>query len=330
MPLAIVMSGSKGINNYRHTADLYTWLVLLQAQHIPTISFSHDTFREIYHTCYGNNLVNLMHDTHITYTGADATKDNFINVISRSQSDDVLIVYINHGSPHVLSVPNDYDDSIHSWELISALNELATRSGTVTLIIEACYSGSFLNSGVKLRDNINIITASGSNESSFSANYCPELYAFTTDEFTNNIFNFINKKYDKLPKLSSLVKYVGNTTRRSRVSAKINTNIPVWFANLSEPIPIGDIERNTNHPNINNAIDDIASRIISATTNQKRQIRMSTEEMCVKRIGNIAKQLCYGYVDSDNIASIYGITTLCKDYPERIILNSIIENCVME
>lgn len=178
----------------------------------------------------------------IDYENIEATKHNFLNILSQPEHDNItgwiwkhkehinkfsqefttlnnkhinltglnkedvniLVVYINHGINGFLSVPNGFDD-----DLVNAINELSKHVNSIVLIIEACYSGSFVLTD-KWERNVLVIAASGANQSSYSFGWSSTLKTFTTDEFT-----YIDNPLHNHNTIRDMVNYVSEHVRHS-------------------------------------------------------------------------------------------------------------------
>ena len=223
--IAIIICGSRGFNNYRHQADLYSWMKVLQNRGFERrniISFSYNDLPEltnntIYHTCHGNNVYQ---DDAVNYSFLDANKDNILRTIRKVSGKNVnlLVVYINHGAYNMLSTPNTADQPIYVDDFAEALNECAGKVRKICCVIEACYSGS-MASRARYAKNIIFITAADAKQASYSYSWCPELKAYTTDEFTYHLLNYLDDKGNDGKYLQDMVKDVKGAVKLSNVVA---------------------------------------------------------------------------------------------------------------
>ena len=90
---AIIMSGSKGWNNYRHQADVYTWITLLHKRgydnnHIISLCYN-DIQPPLYHTVDEQDNVPMY--ANIDYENIEATKYNFLNILSQQKLNNIII-----------------------------------------------------------------------------------------------------------------------------------------------------------------------------------------------------------------------------------------------
>ena len=221
--IAIIMCGSRGYNNYRHQADLYSWMNVLlnrgyKRENIITFSYNDLpilTNNTIQHTCYGPNMYR---ENFVNYTLHDASKDQFLKTLKNisNKSANVLIVYINHGAYNLLSTPNTFDQPIYVDDFAEAVNTLAGRVRKVCVVIEACYSGS-MAFRARYAKNVLFITAADAKQSSYSYCWCPELKAYTTDEFTYHMLNYLDSSSNDRKSLKDLFDDVKNKTVFSNV-----------------------------------------------------------------------------------------------------------------
>ncbi len=372
---AILMCGSKGYKNYRHIADLFTWKHLLlsrgyKEENIITLAYN-DLNTPIYHECGGENI-----KTSIDYENIEATKNNFLNIISYPEYDNitrsfwlfkhkehinnfksdfnsehkkhlnftglqkeninVVIIYINHGSVNMLSVPNKFDEEIYVDELQNAINMLSKHVNNILLFIEACYSGSFITNikNNNWNNNILVFTAASGFESSYSFGYCEDIETFTTDEFTYNVINFIDN--DKgTNKINDLINYVSKYTTHSHImitpNKLLNKYLHVFFSKSNYTIFEG-IERNNNNKGTNNElkiINPLYSKLLHKLNKYSVEGRKHDSKIydCYKTVTKIVKRLCFHDINETLIKTYNKIGKLCKYYTMIDIINELNNIC---
>ena len=226
--IAIIMCGSRGYNNYRHQADLYTWTNILlnrgfKRENIITFSYNDLpilTNNTIQHTCYGPNMYR---DDFVNYTLHDASKEQFLKTLKNisNKNANILIIYINHGAYNLLSTPNTFDQPIYVDDFAEAVNTLASKVRKICVVIEACYSGS-MAFRARYAKNVIFITAADAKQSSYSYCWCPELKAYTTDEFTYHMLNYLDSSSNDRKSLKELFEDVKSKTVFSNVMSSGN------------------------------------------------------------------------------------------------------------
>ena len=226
--IAIIMCGSRGYNNYRHQADLYTWMNVLlnrgfKRENIITFSYNDLpilTNNTIKHTCYGPNMYR---EDFVNYTLHDANKDMFLKTLKNitCKNANVLVIYINHGAYNLLSTPNTFDQPIYVDDFSEAINTLSTRVRKVCVVIEACYSGSMAYRA-RYNRNILFITAADAKQSSYSYCWCSDINAYTTDEFTYHMLNYLDSNANDKKYIKDMYDVVKNRTVFSNVMSSGN------------------------------------------------------------------------------------------------------------
>ena len=372
---AIIMSGSKGYTNYRHQADVYTWITLLNKRgydnsHIISLCYN-DIQPPLYHIF--NEHDNVPMYVNIDYENIEATKHNFLNILSQPEHDNItgwiwkrkehinkfaqefttmnnkhinltglneedvniLVVYINHGINGFLSVPNKFDDDIYIDDLVVAINALSKHVNSIVLIIEACFSGSFVLTD-KWERNVLVIAASGANQSSYSFGWSSTLKTFTTDEFTYYIVNYIDNPLHNHNTIRDMVNYVSERVRHSHI-----LTIPNRLFNLK----ISDVFYTTNHtsftthikqyhdvrPNINKYVDNIAITItkqLNEYYNTRNKPVANNIRLCYNDITKITKHVCYyNEINEYNLYSVYKVGLLCNEFNTLDIIKVINDVC---
>ena len=382
---AVLMSGSKGFSNYRHQADLYSWQQLLLSRGFKKdniISLCYNDIKDIpiKHTCQDNEII-----TDIDYEGITTTKTNFLNILKNIEKDNitgkiwrrkthinnfaqefininnkhlnftgisskdinVIIVYINHGINGFLSVPNRFDEDIYIDDLVEAVNSLSLHVKNVVLIIEACFSGSFVLDG-NWSNNVLVIAASGANQSSYSFGWCEHLKTFTTDEFTYYTLDYLDRKNTENNTLRDFINYVSKNVKHSHILTKpskiFNEKIKNIFGNYSGENFLKIREALTNsektnyksstkklRPNINRIVDTkyyrIKNDLIISNSFRKYSWEKINDNSCFKDITKITKKICYKDINENNLWSIYKIGHLCQQFNKMDIINSINNIC---
>jgi glycosylphosphatidylinositol transamidase (GPIT) subunit GPI8 len=335
---AVIMCGSRGWSNYRHQADVYTWRKILinrgfTPSNVITLSYNdiiERTNKTIYHTCNGTNVYE---DGAINYTREDANKQNFFNVLSTIPSGkggwfkreiNVLVVYINHGARDMLSTPNAFDQPIYTDEFSDVVNSLAKRVNRIFCIIEACHSGS-IAMNAKYARNVMFMTAATTKQPSYSYGYCEPLDAFTTNEMTYHILNYLDDRSNNDKNLDDMIDYARHNTNLSYViRSGLTKRIKLrdFFQSSSRDKILGDTTiHSRKRRNVNNLIDprlvNIYNRIRRTliTNMEISTIDRSDETRCRKRISSIALRLFVNdYLHEDNIEFLNMVGDLCHDY----------------
>lgn len=370
----VLMCGSKGYRNYRHQADLYTWIKLLNErgydnEHIISLSYN-DLKQPLYHIFNNHEATPLY--INIDYENIEATKYNFLNVISKPEHDNItgwiwknkqrinnfnqeftnennkhinltglnkkniniLIVYIGHGVNGLLCVPNKFDEDIYINELTEAINKLSQYVNSITLIIEACFSGSFVLDG-DWNNNILVVSASGANQSSYSFGWSQQLKAFTSDEFTYYIIDYLDNPDHNENTIKDMINYISKHVHNSHIitipNKLFDMKINNVFYNATKQIFNNDKYYETNklnkynydseynqiynRPNIIQYEDNRISEIIKILYSQYEKNKNYDVGRCYKDVTKITKQLCYqNEINEDNIYNVYKIGLLCNDY----------------
>ena len=342
------MCGSRGFNNYRHQADMYSWMNVLlnrgyKRENIITISYNdlpELTNQTILHTCHGPNM--FIPDA-VNFSYNNANKDMFLRTLKNisGRNVNVLIIYINHGAYNMLSTPNSFDRPIYVDDFSDAVNALAKRVRKVCCVIEACYSGS-MATRARYENNVLFITAADAKQASYSYCWCPEIKAYTTDEFTYHFLNYLDRKSNDGKYVQDLVRYLRSSVNMSRVISsgslyrlKLSDFFGVIGKKRQEGIlgdtSVDEIKRVKNTLAPTSMLKRIYIRIrnhlnITLPTwvdedkrsdiKKRATIRMiknpDVETICYKRVSDAAIQLFLNrFLEEDSIEFLHDIGLLC-------------------
>ena len=374
---AILMCGSKGYRNYRHQSDLYSWITLLRERgydntHIISLGYN-DIKPPLFHIDHNREKLPLY--VNIDYENIEASKFNFLNIISKpehynitgwlwknkrhinnfnqeftndnnkhinltgiyKQDINILIVYIGHGVNGMLCVPNRFDEDIYIEELTTAVNELSNYVNSITMIIEACFSGSFVLDG-NWNDNIIVIAASGANQSSYSFGWSSELKTFTTDEFTYYIIDYLDNPLHNNNTIKDMVNYVSKNVHNSHIitipNKLFNMKINNIFYNSRYRVfkHDGDFDAynyyENNIPNIYSYNDRRVDIIINILNKHFDKNNNKHVNQCYRDVTKVCKQLCYqNDINEYNLYNVYKIGLLCNDYKTMDIIRVMNSMC---
>lgn len=194
---AVLVAGSSGYGNYRHQSDIcHAYQILkkggLKDENI--IVFMYDDIADNEENPRKGIIINSPKGVDVykgvpkDYTGEEVTSNNLLaailgnktaikggsgKVIKSGPNDRIFIYYSDHGSPGVLTMPQD-DDDLYAKDFINTL-KLKHESGTyksMVIYVEACEAGSIFEGLLPEEWNIYVTTASNPSESSW-ATYCP-------------------------------------------------------------------------------------------------------------------------------------------------------------
>jgi legumain len=195
---AVLVSGSRGFENYRHQADVcHSYHVLRDRGFNPNriILFTYDDVPYAEDNPYKGQLFNRPGLDSIDYnegcvkdyTGDEVTPQNFINVLTgnstamkdigsgrvlrSNQHDKVFIYFSDHGGPGLIAFPFE---ELYANQLIETFQIMHESDMYKKLVfyLEACESGSMFEGLLDPSLNILAVTASNSTQSSYAA-YCP-------------------------------------------------------------------------------------------------------------------------------------------------------------
>jgi hypothetical protein len=312
-------------------------------ENIITISYNdlpELTNQTILHTCYGPNM--FIPDA-VNFSYNNANKDMFLRTLKNisGRNVNVLIIYINHGAYNMLSTPNSFDRPIYVDDFSDAVNALAKRVRKVCCVIEACYSGS-MATRARYERNVLFITAADAKQASYSYCWCPEIKAYTTDEFTYHFLNYLDRKSNDGKYVQDLVKYLKSSVNMSRVISsgssyrlKLSDFFGVIGKKRQEDIlgdtSVDEIKRvkNTlaptsmlkriyvrirNHLNI--TLPVIVDEDRRTDIKKRDTIRLiknpDVETICYKRVSDAAIQLFLNrFLEEDSIEFLHDIGLLC-------------------
>ncbi|XP_057524188.1 vacuolar-processing enzyme-like [Amaranthus tricolor] len=193
---AVLIAGSQGYGNYRHQADIcHAYQILkrggLKDENIIVFMYDDIAYNEenprkgiIINNPKGGDVYKGVPKD---YTGKSLTSHNFLaailgnktaikggsgKVVNSGPNDRIFIYYSDHGSPGVLTMPND--DDLYAKDFINTLKkkyQMGTYKSMV-IYVEACEAGSMFAGLIQKEWNIYVTTASNPEESSW-ATYCP-------------------------------------------------------------------------------------------------------------------------------------------------------------
>ncbi|EAY07223.1 Clan CD, family C13, asparaginyl endopeptidase-like cysteine peptidase [Trichomonas vaginalis G3] len=209
---AVIMAGSKTYKNYRHQADAFQMYQILRSRgfkkdHI--ILMAYDDIVDCDENPYPGYVYNIKKYVsvypgrkNIDYRGENVTAWNFYNVLTgkkvpglpvlrSTEEDNVFVYYNDHGFKGYLCAPAG-GHHINGWEIKEVVDLMEQKGmfGKLFIAIEACYSGS-VSKLFKGRDNIAVLSAANSIQSSYSHGYDYEIETFRTNEWTNHLLHFI-------------------------------------------------------------------------------------------------------------------------------------------
>ncbi|KAL2940186.1 Vacuolar-processing enzyme alpha-isozyme [Bienertia sinuspersici] len=193
---AVLVAGSRGYGNYRHQADIcHAYQILkkggLKDEHI--VVFMYDDIAHNEENPRKGIIINNPKGGDVykgvpkDYTGDSLTTSNLIaailgnktaikggsgKVVNSGPNDRIFIYYSDHGSPGLLTMPND--DDLYAKDFINTLkkkHQMGTYKSMV-IYVEACEAGSIFEGLLSKEWNIYVTTASNSEESSWAV-YCP-------------------------------------------------------------------------------------------------------------------------------------------------------------
>uniref|UniRef100_A0A0A9YP53 Legumain n=2 Tax=Lygus hesperus TaxID=30085 RepID=A0A0A9YP53_LYGHE len=213
----LLIAGSKGIDNYRHQADVCHSYHLMIAQGIQAdriVVMMYDDVANDKQNPWPGKLFNKPNGTDvyagvkIDYRGKDVSPPNSLNVLKGNktamkgigtgrviESDDSNIIFVyfsGHGVRGGLCFPSDNCASVlYADELHRTLNEMSEAQNYYSIImyIEACFSGALFENLLKTNRSVFAMTAAARDEYSYPV-YCidaphlPGGYIALGDEFS--------------------------------------------------------------------------------------------------------------------------------------------------
>ena len=199
---AILFAGSKGWDNYRHQADVFYMYKILKDRgfeddHISLWAYNdivnnveNPYMGQVYHTLDNQDI--YPGDQAIDFIGENLTASRFIRylkMLNTTTDDDLFIFYNDHGSPNYLSCPVGVPISAYQLANTFYVMEKLKKYRRIFFLVEACYSGTI---GDALKsNNISIITASTSSQSSYSYIYHRYAENYMSNEFSAFIMSEI-------------------------------------------------------------------------------------------------------------------------------------------
>ena len=205
---AVIFTGSRGWDNYRHSGDSYYQYYLLQLAKFPEdhiIFLNYDDIADnafnplkgqVFH--YPDHKVNCYPGSDkIDYTGTQVCADTWFKVLKgdtsaggkvlKSTSDDYVYVFFDdHGGDGILGVPDGCGPFIYADDLAQVFKEMknAGMFKKCFFPVTACYAGSVARVvGADITD-LYIITAAGESESSYAVGYDSMLGVYLSSEFS--------------------------------------------------------------------------------------------------------------------------------------------------
>ena len=205
---AVLVSGSKGWDNYRHQADVCHAFHLLVKRGVPEKNIIVMMYDDIAYNAANpdqGQIVNKANGTNLypgvgkDYTGESVTPKIFLSVLQgdkdgvkgrgsgkvlESGPEDHLFVYFaDHGASGIVAFPSDYLDAV---ALNRTLQDMAEkrRFAKMLFYLESCESGSMFEGVLAPDIGVLAVTASNSTSPSFAANYDARLNTFLADEFS--------------------------------------------------------------------------------------------------------------------------------------------------
>ncbi|MGE5370729.1 MAG: C13 family peptidase [Solirubrobacterales bacterium] len=200
---AVIVATSHSWDNYRHQADALTIYQLLRKNGVSDqdiILFSVDDVPWMPENSPRGNLrhemggANLRKNAVIDYSGAAVTPDNLRKVLLGQRSPqtpvvlesdantNVLFYLVGHGMPRAINFANG--QQLTDKSLARLFDEMyrAKKYRQVLMLVEACNGASL---AMQLTTpGVLFLSGSSSIESSFGANYDPEIRQWLSDEFT--------------------------------------------------------------------------------------------------------------------------------------------------
>jgi legumain len=190
---AFLVAGSRGIENYRHQADVcHTYSMLMNGginmsqvvvMMYDDVAWSslNPLIGRLYNEPNGNNVYETCR---VDIKGEDVNCISFSKIltntvalrgtpvrfprINSNQNSTVFISFVDHGQPGQLLFPSE--DSLTGPALLNTINAMSFKR--VVIYVEACFSGSVFESIPNLPKNVIAVTASNATESSWGT-FCP-------------------------------------------------------------------------------------------------------------------------------------------------------------
>lgn len=217
---AVIGALSRDWENYRHQADaltIYQYLkkqgvsddhiILLIYDDIPTDKRNKKP-GEVYHT---PGETEVRKQANPDYIGENVNKQMLQDVLLGSgeykdnpllESDEnatVLIYLSSHGAQGGYLLPGDGKSKISPNEFAEIIQKMADnhKFGKMLVILESCFSGATVQNVTT--DQVILMTASSSDETSKATTYDSELSAWLSDEFTSQLVSTLQSSPSTLP-----------------------------------------------------------------------------------------------------------------------------------
>ena len=192
-PWVVIAAGSNGYQNYRHQADACHAYHVALSRGVPSSNIILMMFDDIAGNegnPFPNKLFNTANGTDVyagcklAYRQMDVSMANFFKVLHGDASaggavlksgptDDVFIVYTDHGAPGYVTFPSG--PAMHASDLSAALATMHAKGmyGRLLLYMDACNSGSMFEGAANAPPpNALVVTAANDHEDSWAA-FCP-------------------------------------------------------------------------------------------------------------------------------------------------------------
>jgi len=207
------MAGSSGYKNYRHQADVFQMYQILMNRGFDkdrTILFAYDDISKDPSNPFPGKVFNIRKhinvrppESRITYSGARVTAENLIGVLTgdkkidgpvleSTENDDVFFFYNDHGTRGLLCIPHGNGAHLTAQKLLDTISLMKKKKmfRKLFIVVEACYSGSVGKVFEGIED-VAVVTAANSMQSSYSHGYDEDIETFRTNEFTNNLHRYV-------------------------------------------------------------------------------------------------------------------------------------------
>ena len=204
---AVLVSGSRGWDNYRHQADVCHAFHLLVNRGIPEKNIVVMMYDDIAYNPANpdqGQIVNKPNGTNLypgvpkDYTGESLTPQVFLSILEGDKmgvqgkgsgkvlesgpEDHVFVYFADHGAPGIVAFPSHYLDAMALNQTLQNMAKMR-RFSKMLFYLESCESGSMFE---ELAADLGVlaVTASNSTSPSFAAHYDERLNTFLADEFS--------------------------------------------------------------------------------------------------------------------------------------------------
>lgn len=263
---AVIYTGSRGWDNYRHTSDSFYQYYLLRKggipeDHIILMNYD-DVATSQFNPFQGQIFRNLEHDPNvypgedkIDYRGTTVTADNWYKVLTgdasaggkvlKSTSDDYVYVFFDdHGGDGILGVPDGCGPFIYADDLAKIFKQMKQNGMFKKCFfpVTACYAGSVMRVvGADIED-LYIMTASAEAESSYAVMYDSKLATYLSSEYSLVKDTF----YEENPEgtLEQMFTYCVKGVTMSNVKEYGDTS----FKDMKVSTWIGNLQKNYRNP----------------------------------------------------------------------------------